>query len=143
MLLLAESPAQTVFTAVQAEAGRDAYLSTCVKCHTTTLGGRKGGPNELPPLDAIPPDYKKTVDNYGGQVPPLTGPEFLAKWKTTQGLANRIQEAVGGFPPDSAAETYLNITAYVLQVNGAKAGNSPLTAETVAALDSLGMAPNK
>ena len=143
LLLLAESPVPTVFTAAQAEAGRAAYLSTCGKCHTATLGGRTGRADELPPLDAIPPDYKKMVNDYKGQVPPLIGTTFWAKWKTTQGLANRIKEAVGGFPPDSAAETYLNVTAYVLQANGAKAGAEPLTPQTIVALDSLGLATNK
>jgi len=143
MDLLAESPTPSVFTAVQADAGRAAYLSKCGKCHTTTLGGRTGRADELPPLNAIPPEYKKMVDDYNGQVPSLIGTAFLSKWKTTQGLANRIKEAVGGFPPDSAADTYLNITAYVLQVNGVKPGSNPLTAQTIVALDSLGIATGK
>ena len=65
--------------------------------------------------------------------------------RTTADLTERISEAVGAFPPEGtnipvpghapAADdpTSVNITAYVLQVNGAKAGTQPLT-KTIAVI---------
>ena len=43
-----------VYTAAQAAAGRTAYESSCGKCHTSTLLGRKGEAGELPPLGSLP-----------------------------------------------------------------------------------------
>jgi len=81
------------------------------------------------------PDF---LQDYGGRIPPLAGANtafqpFLSKWgpRTTADLSRRINEAVGGFPPKPLdQETYLNLTAYVLQVNGASAGSQPLTKST-------------
>jgi hypothetical protein len=64
-------------------------------------------------------------------VPPLAGSDFMAAWgaRTTGELSRRVREAVGGFPPEgSDKETYLNLTAYFLQANGARPGTQPLTA---------------
>jgi hypothetical protein len=58
---------------------------------------------------------------------------FLNKWgpRTTTDLSRRITETIGGFPPKPLdQETDLNLTAYVLQVNGASAGSQPLTRST-------------
>lgn len=132
--------AQPVFTAQQAEAGKTAYQSTCVKCHTDSLRGRKGAPGELPPLSSLPADMLKTVRMYNGKVPPLAGPVFVAKWgaKTTKDLSTRIDNAVGGFPPEGRnSTTYLEVTAYVLEVNGAQPGSQALTADTAAEVRSV------
>jgi hypothetical protein len=50
--------------------------------------------------------------------------------RTTKALYSRIQEATGGFPPPGYRldeQLYLNLTAYVLQTNGARPGTQPLT----------------
>ena len=71
---------------------------------------------------------------YGLQeIPPLAGPRFMGRWgaKRTSDLASRIKEAVGGFPPkDRDEKSHLILTAYVLQVNGARAGTQELTDDT-------------
>jgi mono/diheme cytochrome c family protein len=140
--VLAEQPATppAVYTAAQAAAGRTAYLSSCAKCHTDKLIGRDGT-GEIP-------EYLQV---YGGKIPPLAGanpafPPFLTKWgaRTTKDLASRIQVAIGGFPPQGLDEkTYLNLTAYVLQVNGARPGTQALTASTAEVIRSIapGAAP--
>jgi mono/diheme cytochrome c family protein len=144
-----QQPASSsVFTSAQAEAGRKAYENTCGKCHTPTLLGRKGDPGELPPVSSLP-DYMQ--DMARGPVPPLAGADFINRWggRTTAELTERILQAVGAFPPEGTnipvpghapAEndpTGVNITAYVLQVNGAKAGTQPLTKTTAVVVSSI------
>jgi hypothetical protein len=67
---------------------------------------------------------------------------FLSRWgqKTAAELIERFQVTAG----DSFFqfqgmndETTVNITAYVLQMNGAKAGSEPLTRTTSAVVNSL------
>ena len=73
-------------------------------------------------------------------MPPLAGPAFIGKWgsKTAAELIARFQETVPYFPPEGMNdETTVNITAYVLQVNGARAGTLPLTRTTNALVSSL------
>ena len=131
--LSAEQPAPSgVFTTAQAEAGRVAYENTCGQCHTPTLLGRKGDPGELPPLGSLSEYYQKFIGQRGF-VPPLTGPVFISRWgsRTAAQLIARFQETVPSFPPEGMNdETTVNITAYVLQVNGATAGPRPLTRTT-------------
>jgi hypothetical protein len=77
---------------------------------------------------------------YGADVPPLAGPRFMERWgaKGTNGLSKRINEGIGGFPPPERNEqTYLEITAYVLQMNGAYAGEKPLAADTAVEVRSV------
>ena len=123
-----------VFTSAQAEAGRQAYERTCGQCHTTTLMGRKGDPGEIPPLRSLPGSYQKFIGP-GGFVAPLTGKVFIDRWggKTAAQLIARFQETIDDpyFQFEGMNdETTVNITAYVLQVNGAKAGTDPLTRTT-------------
>jgi mono/diheme cytochrome c family protein len=123
-----------VFTAAQAAAGRTAYLSSCVKCHTDALTGRDGTG-----------DIPEFLQIYDGKIPPLAGansafPPFMTKWseRTTRDLSRRINEAVGGFPPqDRDEDTYLNLTAYILQVNGAQPGTQALTPSTAVVIRSI------
>lgn len=131
-----------VYTAAQAAAGRTAYQSSCAKCHTDTLVGRDGT-GEVPEF----------LRAYGGKIPPLAGANsafapFMTKWgaRTTKALYSRIQEAVGGFPPPDGSldeELYLNLTAYILQANGARPGTLALTTATAVELRSIatGVAP--
>jgi len=140
LLIGQETAPAPVFSAAQADAGRTEYLSTCVKCHTDTLRGRNGDPGEMPPVSSLPEDMQKMIRDRNGKVPPLAGPYFLARWgaRSAGDLSQRIKEAIGGFPPDGTNDqTFLNVTAYVLQVNGARPGAQPLTATTATEVNSL------
>jgi hypothetical protein len=141
--LLAQGPSlPSVFTAAQAEAGRKAFQekggtsgnkdAACAYCHTVTLTGRTGAPDELPALSSLEPLIREAIQN-SGTIPPLAGQKFMAKWgaRTTQDLINRIKLAVGQDEPE---ETSVNVAAYILQVNGAKPGAQVLTAATPAGI---------
>lgn len=135
-------PAATtaVFTSAQAESGRAAYESSCGKCHTGKLTGRKGEPGELPEIGSLPAAMQKVVRSFGGKVPPLVGAPFTSKWGTTKDLALRLKEAVSGFPPQDATEdTYLHLTAYILSANGARAGAQAMTKDTAVEIGSLNL----
>jgi len=130
-----------VFTSAQAEAGRTAYENTCGKCHTYTMLGRRGEEGELPPVDSLSADYRKFIGN-PAHVPPLAGKAFLNRWgeKTVAELIARFQITVSdpffqfeGIDDD----TTVNITAYVLQMNGAKAGPRQLTRATDAVVNPI------
>jgi mono/diheme cytochrome c family protein len=139
-VLTGQQPAPIrVFTSAQADAGRAAYENTCGKCHTPTLLGRKGDPGELPPAGSLSASYREFIGPRGF-VAPLTGKSFIDRWgaKTAAQLIARFQETVVSFPPEGMNdETTVDITAYVLQVNGAKAGNRPLTRTTDAIVRSI------
>jgi alcohol dehydrogenase (cytochrome c) len=98
----AQTPASGPFTADQAATGRAAFDTTCLSCHGS------------------------------GQAPPLQGAEFTAGWgsRSTRDLLSAVQamppDAPGGLP----AATYLAITAFLLETNGATPGIQPLTAAT-------------
>jgi hypothetical protein len=128
-----------IFTAAQAEAGRNAYENTCGKRHTPTLPGRKGDPGELPPLSSLSAAYRQFIGS-PGFVPPLAGPVFLNRRgsKTAAQLIARFQETVSFFGADAGNdETTVNITAWVLQANGAKPGTRPLTRTTDVIVSSM------
>ncbi|MBZ5636516.1 MAG: cytochrome c [Acidobacteriia bacterium] len=137
-----QQPVQTgVFTAAQAEAGRRSYENTCGRCHTYTLMGRKGAEGELPPVSSLSEADQKFIGN-PNRVPPLAGEAFLNRWgmKTVAQLIDRFQITVSdpNFKfKDIDDDTTVNITAYVLQVNGAKAGTQPLTRSTRDIVNSL------
>jgi hypothetical protein len=130
-----------VFTSAQAEAGRVAYENTCGKCHTYRLLGRNGTEGELPPVDTLPASYQEFIKK-SNRVPPLAGKVFLSRWgqKTAAELIARFQITASDrfFQFQGMNEdTTVNITAYVLQVNGAKAGPQELTRATSAVVNSL------
>jgi len=94
------------FTAAQAVAGATAYQASCASCHQPDLRGQ-------------------------GTATPLAGTEFLGAWggRSAGDLLSFIQLTM---PPGSAGalgvDTYANIVAFILQSNGARAGNQPLSA---------------
>jgi hypothetical protein len=139
-VLTAQEPAPAgVFTLAQAEAGRAAYEKTCGKCHTASLIGRKGQPGELPPVSSLSAAYQEFIGPRGF-VSPLVGKTFIDRWgsKTAAQLISRFQETVDAFPPEGMdRETTVNIVAYVLQANGAKAGSQPLTRTTDVIVSSI------
>ena len=129
-----------IFTAAQAESGRVAYEKTCGRCHTLTLMGREGKPEERPAVSSLSEADQKFIGNYDGRVPPLAGKVFLQHWgsKTAAQLVARFQEAKFSFQEAGLTddEAIVHITAYVLQINGAKAGSQPLTRATSAIVNS-------
>jgi hypothetical protein len=128
------APPPAIFTAAQAAAGKAEYQNDCHNCHTDKLTGRVGDPGELPPVSALDAGAQKMIQGYGGNVPALAGPKFMARWgaKTTKGLSARIMVAAG-----LDEQRYLNITAYVLEFNGARPGTQALTKDTAVEVTSV------
>jgi cytochrome c553 len=118
-----------VFTEAQAAAGRAAYESVCVNCHTYALTGRKGDPGEFPSISSLAETYRNGIQQAGGRIPPLAGEAFVKRWgaRTMQALSTRIVTAISGFPPAGLDDkTAHNLAAYLLQVSGAPAGAQEL-----------------
>lgn len=102
------------FTAEQVEAGRVAYGSNCVSCHGQNL----------------------VSATYGT---PLAGPYFDGKWRgqTVGALYDYARERMPPSRPGALSdETYADIVAYILSVNGIEAGGLELPADP-AVLDSM------
>jgi mono/diheme cytochrome c family protein len=103
--LSAAEPMQTVFTAEQAAAGERAYNTQCAMCHGVEL--------------------------HGPNAPALIGAEVMQNFDTVAGLYTYTAAAM---PPQApgrlARQDYVNIMAYILKANGARAGSKPLTADT-------------
>lgn len=102
-----------VYTERQAEAGKAAYLDRCAACHASDLGGT-------------------------GDPPGLAGADFIASWKgrTTKEMFDYVQSMPPGGPALST-EQYLAVVSFILQQNGAKAGEQPLTDATNVPLGSI------
>jgi cytochrome c len=100
------SPTQAavVFTVAQAQAGRECYQQHCATCHQPNLSG--------------------------GAVPELAGPVFRSRWRphTPAQLYGFIKAMM---PLDDAGslrdQDYIDLTAFLLSANGAKAGKEPFT----------------
>ena len=98
-----------IFTADQANAGRNIYQATCVSCHL--------------------PDLKGTFE-----APPLYGANFMNMWRNrpTSDLFTRIRTSMPISNPGSLSdEEAVNLVAYILQANGATAGTQALTPATI------------
>jgi len=95
------------FTAEQAARGKIAYDANCVSCH---------GPDLV-------------SANYG---PPLAGDYFAGKW-IGQSAATLYAHTHDRMPPSRPAslgdQTYADLVAYILQVNGLPAGDTELPAD--------------
>ena len=140
-LLMGEDSPPRVFTAAQAEAGRKAYNNSCGKCHTYSLLGREGAEGELPPVSSLPAAYQEFIRKTN-RVPPLAGKAFLSRWgqKTAAELIARFQITAKDpfFQFEGMTDdTVVNITAYALQMSGAKPGTEPLTRTTSVVVNSL------
>jgi len=102
------------FTSQQAAAGRAAYQAHCASCHLADLAGRN-------------------------EAPPLAGSNFMNVWRdrSTRELFTYIQT----MPPGSAGkldqQTYLEVTAFILEANGAVQGDQPLAPATEIAIHSI------
>ncbi len=112
--------AAPVISAAQAAAGRDGYQARCASCHLADLGGRN-------------------------EASPLAGASFMNVWRGrgTKELYDYIRTSM---PPGGAtlgAEEYLNITAFILRMNGAATGATAFAATTDVPIGSIatGVAP--
>jgi mono/diheme cytochrome c family protein len=96
---------QPRFTRAQAVAGKTAYNSNCAVCHGNTMTN-------------------------GTFAPPLAGEAFKTAWsgKTVRTLFVHAKTMPPASPASLADDTYTNIVAYVLEVNGFKAGKVQLPA---------------
>lgn len=96
--------AQT-YTTDQALSGRAAYLGNCASCHLPNLAGRN-------------------------EAHPLTGGNFQNTWRnrTVYQLTRYMQQTMPpGNPGGLGEETYVALSAFILEANGASPGNEPLT----------------
>jgi len=103
--------------------------------------GRKGDPGELPPVRTLSASWQKFIGPRG-YVAPLAGKTFLDRWgkKTAAELIARFQETVDDPVLKFEGiddEFTVNITAYILQVNGAMPGTEPLTRSTPVVVNSV------
>jgi alcohol dehydrogenase (cytochrome c) len=106
-LLSVSAVAMGAYTEEQAKGGRGTFERSCVECHHATLRGT-------------------------GHGPPLTGPAFLTRWgeRSAAELSSFIrQKMASSLPPGTGEDVYLAMVAYILQVNGAQAGELPLHAK--------------
>lgn len=104
--------AQTInpgpFTQAQADAGRQDYAASCASCHGDRLEGK--GPPALAGKDFAEGPY---------------GRRSVAQLYTY--IHNSMPFCQGG---SLATTAYVDIVAFILQANGAKPGNEPLTPTT-------------
>src|SRR5258706_10612661 len=106
-------PAGGRYTPSQATAGRTAYQTNCASCHGADLSGQ-------------------------ASTPPITGSGFLSTWgrRTVADLFSFLKSSM---PPSTVGSLsdleYLNIVAFMLQTNGAPAGDQPLTATSTGAIN--------
>src|SRR5436190_11418979 len=101
-----QPPQASVFTPAQAQSGQAIYAQNCSACHGTNFEG-------------------------SGDAPALAGGTFLLKWnpKPVSELFGYIMQSMPPTSPGSLGEpASLNVTAYILQRNGAQAGSQPLSA---------------
>ncbi|MDO8681474.1 MAG: PQQ-binding-like beta-propeller repeat protein [Acidobacteriota bacterium] len=102
-----QGQAPSVYTAAQAAAGQASYQANCASCHMPDLAGQN-------------------------EAPPLAGANFMTTWRgrTTKDLVEYMSATMPPGRPSLAEAEYLNITAFILQFNGATAGAQPLVAAT-------------
>lgn len=130
-----------VFSAAQAEVGRSAYENSCGQCHTYSLRGRKGEDGETPPASTLPDPYLKFIGPRM-RVPALVGKDFIGKYgqKPVADMFSLFRGAADTTPVSElrmSDDTLVDITAYILQMNGAKPGNQVLTKKTGVVFNSI------
>ena len=104
-----------VYTAAQAATGRATYQASCSGCHGADLSGLNSASA-------------------------LAGGLFMSSWgdRTPSDLVTFLEGAMPPGNPGSLGEqAYVNVTAFILDFNGARPGNQPLTAATKIAIRSV------
>jgi hypothetical protein len=56
-----QSDVSRIFTSAQAVAGGVAYAKSCGRCHTLTLMGRQGNPDESPTVSSLSDEDRKFI----------------------------------------------------------------------------------
>jgi alcohol dehydrogenase (cytochrome c) len=108
-------PSTGPFTAEQATTGRATYEANCSGCHGADLGGQNSAS-------------------------PLAGGVFMSSWgdRSPSDLIAFLEGAMPPSNPGSLGEqAYVNVTAFILDFNGARPGNQPLTAASKVAIRSV------
>jgi alcohol dehydrogenase (cytochrome c) len=103
------------YTAAQANAGRATYQANCSGCHAADLTGLNSASA-------------------------LAGGLFMSSWgdRTPGDLVAFLEGAMPPGNPGSLGEqAYIDVTAFILDFNGARAGNQPLTAASKVAIRSV------
>src|SRR6266446_2980205 len=92
------------FTAEQAAAGRAAYQAQCASCHLPDLSG-------------------------SNEALPLAGSNFMNTWgsRSTRDLFAHTRTMPPGKAGSLGQQAYLEITAFILETNGADPGKQALT----------------
>ena len=104
-----------VYTAAQAAAGQSKYAANCAGCHRDNLAG-------------------------GGDAPALAGHGFVSSWakRTAGDLYHVISTTMPlGNAGGLGEQDYIEITAYLLQQNGARAGDAKFGKSTNATIGSI------
>ena len=102
------------YTAAQAAAGRIAYQTNCASCHAPDLSGREG--------------------------PQLAGVNFMRQWadKTPGALIAFLRATMPpGAPASLPDQTHIDLSAFILNSNGARPGDRPLTADSAVPIRSI------
>ena len=88
---------------------RPRITANCASCHQPTLVGQN-------------------------EAPPLAGANFMTTWgkRTTKDLLEYMSATMPPGKPSLAEADYVNISAFILQYNGATAGTQALAAATAA-----------
>jgi len=109
-----QQPPPPVFNASQAASGTSVYAASCASCHMADLAGRN-------------------------EAPQLAGNNFMNTWRnrSTKDLFEFIQSTMPPTGENLSAAQYLAVTAYILQANGAPAGEAALTATTAVPIGSI------
>jgi alcohol dehydrogenase (cytochrome c) len=104
VVLFAQQRPAGPYTQDQAVAGRAIYQTNCASCHAGDLSGREG--------------------------PQLAGANFIAQWgdRTVGELLNYMRSTMPPGAPALQVDSYVNLTAFILDSNSARAGNQPLPA---------------
>jgi glucose/arabinose dehydrogenase len=105
---------EQVYTAGQALRGKTAYTQSCSACHQANLSGI-------------------------AQIPALKGDTFLDKWDKLGDLVDRMHMTMPPTAPGSLSQnTYFDIVAYLLQMNGLPAGHAELQGASPGLQDPVG-----
>ena len=111
-ILFAQQRPAGPYTQDQAAAGRTVYQTSCASCHSADLSGKEG--------------------------PQLAGTNFLAQWGDRT-AAELIAFMRSTMPPGGASlpgDSYVNLAAFILDANSARAGAQALTAGSTATIRS-------